>query len=280
MSKRCKHSGVTLTELAVVIATIALLTAVGLPAIRALLKSFESDSGARDMVSAALSGARAIAAREQRYAGVRFQQDVDGNQYMIYIMHDPEKTGLSSGFRAVEGLKPMKLPEHTRAADFMVRVNHSPSPAGAQDSASTALQAGHLDDTNPQNLGPDGKNIYVTDASSFSIIFSPNGKLVIHRVRVRNKDGVYQPDNSVPAKVSRDDVFNSPENIKNFGVGLFVQDDYAHLGLGEQLSINRIILYEAIRFDRVNAQGRFNYFSTLEPLYINTYTGTIINTRL
>jgi Tfp pilus assembly protein FimT len=74
MIRRYKHSGVTLTELAVVIATIALLTTIGLPAIRALLKSFESDSGARDMISAALSGARAIAAKEQRYAAFGFSR--------------------------------------------------------------------------------------------------------------------------------------------------------------------------------------------------------------
>jgi hypothetical protein len=279
MIKRYKHTGVTLTELAVVIATIALLTAIGLPAIRALLKSFESDSGARDMISAALSGARAIAAKEQRYAGVRFQQDTEGNQYMIHIVHDPEKTGLSSGFRAVEGLKPMKLPENSRVADLAVRTNHNPNPAGAQDIGSIPLQAIYLDDTNPQNLGPDGKNIYLTDVSSFSIIFAPNGKIVIHRVRVRNRDGVYQPDNSIPAKMSRDDVFNSPENISNLGVGLFIQDDYPQLGLGEELSVNRIILYDKTQFVQLNALGRFNYLNTLKPIYISPYTGTIIKTR-
>ena len=90
---------------------------------------------------------------------------------------------------------------------------------------------------------------------------------------------MYQPDNSVPAKVSRDDVFNSPENIKNLGIGLFIQDDYAQLGLGEELSVNRIILYDGIRFDQLNAPGRFNYLNTIEPIYINSYTGTIIKTR-
>ena len=279
MKKRYKNSGVTLTELAVVIATMALLATVGLPAIRALLRSFESGSGARDMISAALSGARAIAAKEHRYAGIRFQQDMEGNQFMIHIVHDPEKTGLSSGFRAVEGLKPMKLPESTRAADLMARVNHSPDPAGAQDSQDTLLQASRLDDTNPQNLGPDGKNIYITDTSSFSIIFSPSGKLITHEVRIRNRQGIYQPDNTVPARVSRDDVFNSPENIMNFGIGKFIQDDYAQQGLGAESSRNRIIIYDRTQFENMNAQGRFDYLSSIEPVYINPYTGTIIKTQ-
>jgi len=280
MRRKNEQSGLTLTEMVVVIATIALLTTLGLPAIRALLGSFESSSGTMDMISAALSGARAIAAREHRYAGIRFQQDSAGSQYMIYIVHDPEKTGLSPGFRAVQGLKPMKLPQSSRVADLMVRVNHDPNPAGAQDSRDTLLQVSHLDDMNSQNLGTDGKNIYVTDTSCFSIIFSPNGKLITHEVRIRNRDGIFQPDNAVPTKVSMDDIFNSPENIVNTGIGMFVQDDYAQMGLGAESSRNRIIVYEGTQFDKLDAQGRFDYLNSLEPVYINPYTGTIIERRL
>jgi Tfp pilus assembly protein PilE len=279
MRTRYKYFGLTLTEMVVVIATIALLATLGLPAIRALIESFETTSSVRDMISTALSGARAIAAREQHYAGVRFQMDSAGNQYMIHIVHDPEKTGLSSGFRAVKGLKYMKLPEHIRAVDLMVRANHSPNPAGAQDASSVPLAVTGLDDTNQQNLGPDGKNIYITDTSTFSIIFSPTGKLTIHDVRVRNRDGIYQPDNTIVTKLSEDDIFNSPENIKNLGVGMFVQDDYAQLGLGAEPSRNRIITYDRNQFDKLDAQGKFDYLNSLEPIYINPYTGTIISSR-
>ena len=280
MRREIKQSGLTLTEMVVVIAAIALLTTLGLPAVRALLSSFETSSGARDMISAALSGAHAIAARERQYAGVRFQRDSAGNQYMIYIVHDPEKTGLSPGFRAVEGLKPIKLPGNTQVADLMVRVNHNPTAAGAQDSQETLLQASNLDDTNPQNLGPDGKNIYVTDMSSFSIIFSPNGKLIVHEVRIRNRNGIFQPNNAVSTEVSTDDIFNSPENIVNLGIGMFVQDDYAHLGLGAESGRNRIIIYDGTQFDKMNAQARYDYLTSLEPMYINPYTGAIIKRRL
>jgi len=280
MRRQKKQSAVTLTEIMVVIGTIALLATIGLPAIRALLGSFKTNSGTRDMINAALSSAHAIAAREQRYAGVRFQRDSEGNQYMIYIMHDPEKTGLSSGFRAAEGLKPVKLPSDTRVADLMVRVNHDPAAAGAQDSQETLLQVGHLDDTILQNLGPDGQNIYVTDISTFSIIFSPNGKLVVHEVRIRNRDGVFRPDNAAQARISTDDIFNSPENIVNLDIGMFVQDDYAHLGLGAESGRNRIIIYDGIEFDKLDAQGRYEYLTSLEPVYINPYTGTIIKRRL
>lgn len=276
MRKEPRQSGLTLAETAVVIATIALLAAFGLPAVRALLHSFESHSGATTMISAALTSARAIAAKDQHYAGIRFQQDSAGDQYMIYIVHDFEKTGLSPGFRAVEGLKPIKLPEGLAAMDLMVRTNHGTQSAGAADPLDEPLQAQHLDDTNPLNLGLDGKNINLRDTSTFSIIFSPAGKLIVRTVRVRNSNGVYQPDNGIPNKASTDTVFNSPTNINTYGIGMFIQDDYAELGLGVESSRNSFIIYDRTQFDKLNAIRRFDYLSGLKPIYINSYTGALI----
>jgi hypothetical protein len=227
MRTKSTQSGLTLTEMMVVIATMALLIGIGLPAVRTLLKSFESRSGAKSMISAALASARAIAAKEQHYAGIRFQQDLAGNQYMVFIVHDFEKTGLSAGFRVVEDLKPIKLPEAISLMDLMVRTNHGVLGTDAADTLDELLKVQYLDDTNPLNLGPDGKNRYITDTSSFSIVFSPAGKLIVREVRVRNRDGIYQPDNGISNKVSLDDIFNSPLNIGNSGVGMFIQDDYA-----------------------------------------------------
>jgi hypothetical protein len=266
-----------MTEMVLVVATIALLVSLGLPAVRMLLHSFESDSGAKSMISAALSGARAIAAREQRYAGVRFQQDAAGHQYMIFIVHDFDKTGLNPGFRAVEGLKPVKLPENTNVMDLRVRTNHGASAAAAASLLDEPLTVRDLDDANPANLGPDGKNVYLRDASTFSIVFSPAGKLVVRPVRVRNRDGIYQPDNTVAGKTSLDDVFNSPGNIRNSGVGMFIQDDYAELGLGAEQSQNKLVICDRAQFDKMDAQQKFDYLARLEPIYVNPYTGTMIS---
>ncbi len=269
--------GFTLTEMVVVIATISLLVGLGLPAVRVFLKSFESRSGGRSMISAALSSARAIAAKEQRYAGIRFQQDLAGNQYMVFIVHDFERTGLNPGFRAVEGLKPIKLPESVGVMDLMVRINHGTHWTDAEDLSEQPLSVNYLDDANPRNFGPDRKNRFITDTSSFSIVFSPSGKLIMRDVRMRNRDGIYQPNNGLSDKVSMDGIFNSPDNITNYGVGMFVQDDYAELGLGAELSRNRLAIYDKTQFDKLNATGRFNYLSALELVYINPYTGTIIS---
>jgi hypothetical protein len=261
----------------VVIATISLLVGLGLPAVRAFFNSFESRGSGKTMISAALSSARAIAAKEHRYAGIRFQQDLAGNQYMVFIVHDFERTGLNPGFRAVEGLKPIKLPESVGVMDLMVRINHGTHWTDAEDLLDEPIKVAHLDDTNPQNFGLDRKNIYLTDTSSFSIVFSPSGKLIMRDVRVRNRDGIYQPNNGLSGKVSMDSIFNSPDNITTYGVGMFVQDDYAELGLGAELGRNRFIIYDKIRFDKLAPNGKFNYLNSLELNYINPYTGTIIS---
>ncbi len=277
MKTKSRQSGLTLPEMTVVVAIIALLTAIGLPAVRALLNSFQNQSGAHSMISAALAGARAIAAKEQHYAGVRFQQDSDGNQYMVHIIHDYQKTGLAPGFRAIEGVKAIKLPETVLVMDLRVRTNRGASPTDAADPLDEPLTIAHLDDTNPSNLRADGENIYVTDASTFSIVFSPAGKLVVRTVRVRNRDGIYRPDNSVPATLSTDDLFNSPQNITNLGIGKFIQDDYPELGLGAEPSRNRFVICDKIHFDQLNPQEKLDYINSLEQVNINPYTGTIIS---
>jgi len=265
MRTRSKHSGLTLPELAVVIATIALLVGFALPAIRSLLNSFETQTGARTLISTALASARAIAAKEQRYAGVRFQQDLAGNQYMIFIIHDYDKTGLSPGFRAIEGVKPIKLPEKVGVVDLMYNPDLlNPPEDGIVNS----------------DLELNNVNI-LTDIMTFSIIFSPSGKLVVHDVRVRNRDGIYQPDNRIFNKISLDDVFNSPVNINNHNVGRFVQDDYPQMGLGQEESRNSfIIIDQKGEFGQAFANGRAwsDYLAqkASDRIYINSYTGTMI----
>lgn len=267
MRTRTKQSGLTLPELAVVIATIALLVGLGFPAIRALLNSFETQSGARTLISTALASARAIAAKDQRYAGIRFQQDSDGNQYMIFIVHEePSKMGnLTIGFKVVEGVKPIKLPEKAGVMDLMYNPDLlNPPGDGIIDSDA------EIDNVN-----------VLTDTMTFSIIFSPSGKLVIHNVRVRNRDGIYQPDNGNPNKTSMDEVFNSPLNISDHSVGKFIQDDYPQMGLGQEESRNSfIVMYKKQELEdaRKRGAGWSDYLRQIaaDRIYINSYTGTMI----
>jgi len=235
----CRSSGLTLTEMVVVVSIIAVFTVLGLPAIRAFIRSVESEGGTKAMISASLASARAIAARQQHYAGIRFQnkyqEDGKGCQYMIFIVHDFDKTGLADGFRAVEGIEPIKLPDSV----------------GVMEVVNDNIE---IDDN------PSGE---LTNKTTFSILFSPSGKLVIHDVRVSNS-------------TSKDDIFNTNSNVQN-GIGIFVQDNNGVAGLQQEPSQNSFRIYDKTVFEKLNPLSRYDdYLRNLEVVYINPYTGTMI----
>jgi hypothetical protein len=276
MKARYKQSGRTLAEMTVVIAAIVLLGGIGLPAIRSFLDSFESGTGAKPVISAALASARAIAAKEQRYAGIRFQKaynpdapldPLKADQYMVFIVQDPSLVGTYGyGFRAVDGLKPVRLPKGFGVMDFeIVEDRNVPRPANPH------IQH-RLD--NP-SLIPNQDNFInedreLTDTTTFSIIFSPSGKLVIHGIRVWNRN-------------NQDDVFNSQFNVEVAKIATFMLDDYfedmiPNLGLGPEPSRRRFVIYDRREFKRAYEQGQAysGYLNKLAPIYINPYTGTMI----
>jgi hypothetical protein len=234
----------------VVISTIALLTVFGIPAIRAFVKSFETEAGVRGMINAALSNARAIAAKEQKYAGVRFQHkwqaDGKGGQYMIFIIHDEQNTDRSNGFRAVAGAKPIKLPDNIGVMDLRIE---------GTDEVDSDLEV-----TNEYDL---------TDTTAFSIVFSPSGKLVIHDVWVRNRDGNIPRD---------DDIFNAEGNVRINKIGMFIQDGSPSLGLAEEPSRREFIIYDRGVFKKVNIDSRWtDYLKDLKKIHISPYTGRMID---
>jgi hypothetical protein len=281
MKIKRKQFGLSLTEVLTSIVIVVLLTAMSMPAINALVNSTSSTGSSEAMISAALSNARAIAMKEQRYAGVRFQVSYNpdnplrAEQYMIFIIQDPELTGTYGyGFRAVEGLKPVKLPQNIGVMDFTIVKGHN-----EQNPVNPGLgNEIHINEAaNADDLLNDPKNL--SDIGTFSIIFSPTGNLVIHGVRVRNKDG-YSETNTA---ISRDDVFNKAAAVRS-GIGMFFQDDYfgntsPWVNLGPEPSRRQFYIYEQDKFKRAYEQGTpySGYLIQLKPVYINSYTGTIIS---
>jgi len=263
--------------MAMVIAVMALLLGAGLPAVNMLLKSFESGQTAQGVISAALTSARALAVKERRYVGLRFQPAYNRSaadpldplaapQYMIFIIHDPEAapdgTGLANGFRAIEGHKPIRLPESVGVMD-MTLVNRPSALVFTEEPI----------DTDAEIDSPDE----LRETMTFSVVFSPSGKLVVHEVRVRNRNGT--TDGSSPQ--SMDDVFNTQVQVTAPNpAGEFLQDDYPALGLGQEYSRKSFIIYDRIEFRRAFEAGRAwsDYLVRLVPdaTYINPYTGTII----
>jgi type II secretory pathway pseudopilin PulG len=266
--------GLTLIEMTLVIGTIVLLVGLALPAVRSLTRSFQSDGAVRSMIDGALSSARAMAMTRQRYVGVRFQKLcrsddpadplqglADAPQYMIFIMsEEPEKIGgLGDGFRAVDGLDPIKLPGTVTVLDL----------------GGIARDA---DIDEPAEL---------SNATTFSVVFAPSGRLVVHDVQVRNRQGVNRPTGGlVPSISSSDDVFNVADTICRLGQGRFIQDDYPPgdavqaLGLGKEASCTRFVIGEfaALRSAYEKKAAWTEYLSRLQAqtLYVSSYTGHLI----
>ncbi|RKY09542.1 MAG: hypothetical protein DRP66_01965 [Planctomycetota bacterium] len=282
MRRYGEKTGFTLSELLVVMAVMMILAAATIPVARQLMKSFETSAGVRRLISAALCNGRAIAAKEQRYAGVRFQQDIKGNQYMIFIIHDPAPapttdqlaidpfatgTGLACGFRAIEGKKPIKLPANIGVMDLRIRLDRQ--DARISDDRPIEVRIGSVVDAAASNANIDD-NYEVMDTTTFSIVFSPAGKLVVHDVRVRNRTG----------NTSADDVFDIDLNV-DAGGAMFYQDDYAMLGLGQEPSRKWFVIYDKKAFGAVGAPSRWSdyleYLKNNETVYVNPRTGEVIN---
>jgi hypothetical protein len=268
MKAKSRQSGMPLPEITVVILGAALLVSLAVPATRALLDSFDSPGSTRAMISAALASARAIAAKEQRCIGIRFQNRYDKNdigcQYMVFIVHDPEMARLYPGdhdlpgrvFRAVEGIKPVKLP----------------GSVGVMDLELGAIGQSIVGDS---DFGTDILNDWAfTDTTTFSIVFAPSGKLAGRQVQVRNRDGFI----ATSPFHSKDDLFNESSNVAA-GVAMFYQDD-ANPGLGPESSRNSFIIYDRKRFRQAYERGvpYSGYLAHLLPkIYVNPYNGRLIS---
>jgi len=239
----------------IVIGVMAILMGVAVPAVKGIMKSLDSSAGARPLINAALSAARSIAVREQTYAGIRFQDDAAGDTYITFIVHDPDTepdgTDLAYGFRAVTGRIPMKLPDDTGVLENAFL--YDPSLTAAQNDAKN-------------NQAVDSP-LKLADCSAFSVIFSPAGRLTVHPVRVRNKNGNTE---------SNDTIFNIQSHV-DAGWAMFYQDDYPDLGLKQEDSKRDFIIYSKKDFKLVPSTSRYTgFFKDLQVEHISSYTGEIV----
>jgi len=278
-NRRKTIRALTLTELLVIMSVMVILLAISIPAAKKLSESLESSAGTRSIIDAAMSNARAMAVHEGHYAGVRFQQDSNGQFYLTLIIN--KDTGLADGFRVVEGKKPMKFPENVGAMDGK-RVERTFHPTTGELLSATDYP---LDNTflsdNPAYF-VDGKQIYYWDACTFSIVFSPSGKLVTQQVRVCNKDGI--TDTASHTATSSDKVFNK-KSVVDIGNAMFYQDDYGDgnvLGGGKiyriaaEMSRTSFILFDKIELAKKPVSNRWDFLGSLDTEFVNPYTGELV----
>jgi len=281
-----QRTGFTLPEMLVTIVIVTIVAAIAIPTLYSIREGFTS-SGADTLISAALASAKAIAAKEQKYAGIHFQCVPDpedptkpGDQYMIFIIQDPSLQNIGvNGFRAAKGIEPVKLPINQAVTDLIVKDDYTDDPTidkNVTDNASIN----------------DAAELW--DATTFSIVFSPSGRLVTHTVKVWNKDGAPYNDNT-----STDIIFNTKTNVEGAIAGtvpgpgdpetyegMFYEDVDTPAatrpvpGIGQESSRKSFVIFDRRAFEKVPASNRWSdFFKEIkkhEELYINPYTGTII----
>ncbi len=269
MTQRAKKSGLTLTELIVTMSIVAVIAGIGLPAANQLQKSFESSSRLHDVVAAALSNARASALARGIYTGIRFQQDARGDQYMIFIEQDNNvKPGIvgNRGFRAMQGRNPIRLPKRGTMMDMRLKADYS-----VVDPYTTEISLLPL--YSPVALTDAARDNYLQqqevllDLQTFSIIFTPAGKLIQATLKVSFASPPGKPD------IGRD-IFDEIT-----GDAMFTHDDDAeHDGLQIESSRNHFVIVDKMEFNEVLPAKRWSsYLQYLKQFYINPYTGEIIN---
>jgi len=263
--------GFTLVEMLVVVAIVGLLTALTVPNVPGMVRSHKM-SAARNLIKSALGQAQAHAAKYQKYAGVRFQFDRDGwekgQQYLVLIEHAPTYTSPtgtiysdSQRFVAVANAKPVAL--SSGIAAISLEVDSFPPPP------SSPLRDAYLDDDNS-----DGYLYCLNGATTFSIIFSPTGQMVVKDVRIHERDandsifrsgGLLSYDEHFCPLIGKSTLDHAPwcwAESSALGLYVYVTAAMREVGAGER--------YSAFI-------GRHGSSEQVERILINTYMGTIIS---
>jgi len=271
MNGKKQQYGFTLIEMLVVVAIVAVMSALVLPNTMGIIRSHRA-AATKNLIKNALAQAKAHAAVTQKYAGVRFQftkdKWQDNRQYLVLIENEP-------------GLAPDAAGIIFNHQDRFVAIRNAKAaalPVGIGVISQTAYGSAGI----PDDLTQFG----VMGETTFSIIFSPTGQLVCKQVYLRPRDSV---DDAVDVNGDPIDTIVNLDNKVNEGVALLYHDVYKNAlhekWRCEEPSVLGLYIFDAdklMSIDGLNmgiddkAVQRAEYIQSLEPILINIYTGTII----
>jgi prepilin-type N-terminal cleavage/methylation domain-containing protein len=249
----------TLVEIMMVVAIIGVVSAITLPHLPKMLDD-QKKTNIKGAIRSQMSLAMAQAAKTQKISGVRFQYDKDGwktgIQYMVLIERIPG--GLSGQYQAVPYALPVPLPT---GFGFITGVESD--DVNLDDSHEELLPG---DTPDPDNMG---------SATTFTILFSPEGQVVQRVVSLNPRNG---NDNVI-------NVFDSvklpkydPDNALLFCDAKYNDPD-AMPWLGTKMSaIGLVLFHTGTVLGLPNPETRAtDYFDSLPTLLLNMYTGDLFD---
>ena len=93
--------------------------------------------------------------------------------------------------------------------------------------------------------------------------------------RMRNRHGKYLPNDGGSDGDSNDIVFNSQANI-DLRLAQFIQDDYANLGLGGELSRIQFKIFDINEYNKLDsADKKCEYLNGLPYYRVNQFSGEL-----
>ena len=219
-----KHKfGFSLIELLVVIAIMSILIGITIRSVRMVSSKMASVDTVRTMVGTALTTSRTLAMAQQTHIGIHFSVSVDGTHLLSFIRDDNtyvEDTNIRR-YRVIVGNR------------NMVKETSIPSNIGLLDMQVGGNKIDKDTDTNDP--------FKLLDTNTFSMVFSPAGKLVLRFMWIVDADN----------------------NLEL---------------LGPEVSRNCLYIYDKTTFEKVDVNNRYTgYLQYLPPVLINYYTGKVIN---
>jgi len=286
MRHKRKADAFTLVELLVVVTIIGIMLGLTMPSFNTMMKSQQAAS-AKTLIRTALAQAQIYASSNQKYAGLRFQPDADGRPNIILIEHAPRclvtdlsgvitEDNVAERFTAIPNAKPVALPEGIGVISLEVLTPPIVGNPGFQENSNQYLD--NFTDNRSCLLG----------ASTFTIIFSPTGQLIIKSVVVRERQLTDTFGNLVDLTFGSYARFHTPlaipkprfyqDNYKfKFGTNIWPWFNDSIKWCDREDSTYGMYIYEEEPMLAANKDLRYTeYISLLKPILINTYTGKLI----